>query len=104
MKARERKVEECEVKILELTTSLRHGAERMRSPVKPSTEAGAPATPGTNLDVDAAVKQATASVTRELDTLYKGKHERKVADLKVSYGKCWMRQVEQLKAKLETAR
>lgn len=66
----------------------------MRSLVKPSTEAGAPATPGTNLDVDAAVKQATASVTRELDTLYKRKHEWKVADLKVSYKKHKMRQVE----------
>jgi hypothetical protein len=64
MRASERKVEECEGKILDLTTGLETlSCERMRSPVKPSTEAGAPAIPGTNLEVDAVVKQATASVT-----------------------------------------
>jgi Fungal Transforming acidic coiled-coil (TACC) proteins len=100
----ERKVEECEVKILELTASLGTlSGERMKSPAKVSAESGAPTTPGVHPDVDMAVKQATESVARELHVLYKGKHERKVADLKVSYEKRWVRQVEQLKSDLKSA-
>ena len=100
----ERNMEDAEIKILELTASLDTLREdRMKaspSPIKPSD----PSTPGTVggfIDVDAAVKQATESVARELHALYKGKHERKVADLKVSYEKRWMRKVEGLETDLK---
>lgn len=95
----ERQAEEAEVKILELNASLDTlRSDRLKSPVK--TE---PATPGGGLDVDLAVKNATESVARELHALYKGKHERKVADLKVSYEKRWIKQVEQLRAELKAS-
>lgn len=95
----ERRMEEAEVKILELNASLDAlQNDRMKSPVK--TE---PATPGASLDIDFAVKNATESVARELHALYKGKHERKVADLKVSYEKRWIKQVDQLRAELKAS-
>lgn len=99
----ERRTEECEVKILELHASLDTlQSERVRGspcPVKMSME---PCTPGSGspVDVDAAVKNATETVARELHALYKSKHERKVADLKLSYEKRWMKQVDALKAEL----
>jgi len=105
----ERRTEECEVKILELNASLDTlRSDRVRgspSPVKMSME---PCTPGSGsgsgsgspVDVDAAVKNATETVARELHSLYKSKHERKVADLKLSYEKRWMKQVDALKAEL----
>ena len=99
----ERQTEECEVKILELNASLETlRSERVRgspSPVKSSME---PSTPGSGspVDVDAAVKNATETVARELHALYKSKHERKVADLKLSYEKRWMKQVDALKVEL----
>lgn len=103
----DRKAEDQEVKILELNATLealrsdRHNRS-MHSPEKDSLE---PATPSvtTALDVDAAVKDATERVARELHTLYKGKHERKVADLKVSYEKRWIKQVDQLRSDLKAA-
>lgn len=95
----ERNTEEAQVKILELSASLDTlRSERIRSPVK--TE---PATPGGGLDIDLAVKNATESVARELHALYKSKHERKVADLKLSYEKRWIKQVEQLRAELKSS-
>ena len=95
----ERRTEEAEVKILELNASLDAlQSDRLKSPVK--TE---PATPGASLDIDFAVKNATESVARELHALYKGKHERKVADLKVSYEKRWIKQVDQLRAELKAS-
>lgn len=95
----ERRAEEAEVKILELNASLDAlQSDRLKSPVK--TE---PATPGASLDIDFAVKNATESVARELHALYKGKHERKVADLKVSYEKRWIKQVDQLRAELKAS-
>ena len=95
----ERRTEEAEVKILELNASLETlRTERLMSPVK-----AGPSTPGAGLDIDFAVKNATESVARELHTLYKGKHERKVADLKVSYEKRWAKQVEQLRAEVKAS-
>ncbi|KAK5938852.1 hypothetical protein PMZ80_009044 [Knufia obscura] len=100
----ERQTEECEVKILELNASLDTlRSDRVRgspSPVKWSTE---PSTPGSSspVDVDAAVKNATETVARELHALYKSKHERKVADLKLSYEKRWVKQIDALKAELK---
>lgn len=97
----DRKVEEHEVRILELQASLDTlRSERVRctpSPGKP----GEPATPGVSLDIDFAVKDATEKVARELHALYKSKHERKVSDLKVSYEKRWVKQVDQLRGDLK---
>jgi chromosome segregation ATPase len=94
----ERNAEQAEVKILELNASLETlRSERLMSPVKE------PSTPGTGLDIDLAVKNATESVARELHALYKSKHERKVADLKLSYEKRWIKQVEQLRSDLKAS-
>jgi chromosome segregation ATPase len=91
--------EEAEVKILELNASLDTlRSDRLASPVKTG-----PATPGASLNVDLAVKNATESVARELHALYKSKHERKVADLKVSYEKRWVKQVEQLQEEVKAS-
>lgn len=99
----ERQTEEAEVKILELNASL----ETLRSDRINSSPSLAkhtdPSTPGLSNDIDLAVKNATESVARELHTLYKSKHERKVADLKISYEKRWMKQVEQLKSDLRSS-
>jgi chromosome segregation ATPase len=97
----ERKTEEAEVKILELNASL----ETLRSDRLNATPSPAkhPATPGGTIDVDTAVKNATESVARELHALYKTKHERKVADLKVSYEKRWVKQVDTLRAELKAS-
>ncbi|EXJ90424.1 hypothetical protein A1O1_03525 [Capronia coronata CBS 617.96] len=99
----ENRAEEQEVRILELQASLDTlRSERIRA--TPSPEKGnAPATPGVNSDIDFAVKDATEKVARELHALYKSKHERKVADLKVSYEKRWIKQVEQLRTDLKAS-
>lgn len=97
----DRKVEEHEVRILELQASLDTlGSERIRCSPSPGKLSG-PATPGLSLDIDFAVKDATEKVARELHALYKSKHERKVSDLKVSYEKRWIKQVEQLRNELK---
>ncbi|KIX02543.1 uncharacterized protein Z518_08484 [Rhinocladiella mackenziei CBS 650.93] len=99
----DRKVEEQEVRILELQASLDTlRSERVRSTPSPDKTNG-PATPGVSADIDFAVKDATEKVARELHALYKSKHERKVSDLKVSYEKRWIKQVEQLRAELKAS-
>lgn len=99
----ERKAEEQEVRILELQASLDTlRSERIRSTPSPEKVNG-PATPGVSSDIDFAVKDATEKVARELHALYKSKHERKVADLKVSYEKRWIKQVEQLRTDLKAS-
>ncbi|KPI43818.1 uncharacterized protein AB675_6598 [Cyphellophora attinorum] len=97
----ERKTEDAEVRILELNASL----ETLRSDRLNGTPSPAkhPSTPGGTIDVDIAVKNATESVARELHALYKTKHERKVADLKISYEKRWIKQVEQLRTELKAS-
>lgn len=100
----ERKTEECEVKILELNASLDTlRSDRLRQSPSPIKMSDVPSTPGAGspIDVDAAVKNATETVARELHALYKSKHERKVADLKLSYEKRWVKQVDALKAELK---
>ncbi|RMZ76393.1 hypothetical protein DV737_g4866, partial [Chaetothyriales sp. CBS 132003] len=99
----ERKFEESEVKILELTASLDTlRSDRIKSSPSPAKNAD-PSTPGVVADIDLAVKNATESVARELHALYKTKHERKVADLKVSYEKRWLKQVDQLRSELKAS-
>ncbi|ETN46713.1 uncharacterized protein HMPREF1541_00901 [Cyphellophora europaea CBS 101466] len=97
----DRNAEEAEVRILELNSSLDAlRSDRLNSTPSPAKH---PSTPGATIDVDTAVKNATESVARELHALYKTKHERKVADLKVSYEKRWIKQVEQLRADLKAS-
>jgi hypothetical protein len=99
----DRKVEEHEVRILELQASLDTlRSERVRCTPSPGQTTG-PATPGVSFDIDFAVKDATEKVARELHALYKSKHERKVSDLKVSYEKRWIKQVEQLRTELKAS-
>lgn len=101
----EKKAEEQEVKILELNASLETlRSDRVKNSPSPQ-KLDEPATPGNQnvVDVDAAVKNATETVARELHALYKTKHERKVSDLKVSYEKRWIKQVDQLRAELKEA-
>ncbi|KAJ9606821.1 hypothetical protein H2200_008831 [Cladophialophora chaetospira] len=99
----ERKVEEHEVRILELQASLDTlRSDRVKCTPSPEKHSG-PATPGMSADIDFAVKDATEKVARELHALYKTKHERKVADLKVSYEKRWIKQVDQLRADLKAS-
>lgn len=96
----DKKAEEAEVRILELNASLDTlRSDRLMSTPSPKH----PSTPGAMIDVDTAVKNATESVARELHALYKTKHERKVADLKVSYEKRWTKQVEQLRAEVKAS-
>lgn len=99
----ERQVEEQEVRILELQASLDTlRSDRLKCSPSPAKN-GAPGTPGAGNDVDFAVKDATEKVARELHALYKSKHERKVSDLKVSYEKRWIKQVEQLRTELKAS-
>lgn len=98
----DRRTEELEVRVLELQASLDTlRCDRVKS--TPSPDKNAPATPGMTADIDFAVKDATEKVARELHALYKSKHERKVSDLKVSYEKRWIKQVEQLRADLKAS-
>lgn len=98
----DRRAEECEVKILELNASLDTlRQERLGGSPNLSREPATPGTTASPVDVDAAVKNATETVARELHVLYKSKHERKVADLKLSYEKRWIKQVEQLRTELK---
>ncbi|KAI1627972.1 hypothetical protein EDD37DRAFT_287462 [Exophiala viscosa] len=96
------RTEELEVRVLELQASLDTlRSDRVKS--TPSPDKNTPGTPGMSADIDFAVKDATEKVARELHALYKSKHERKVSDLKVSYEKRWIKQVEQLRADLKAS-
>ncbi|KAJ9502259.1 hypothetical protein H2202_002324 [Exophiala xenobiotica] len=99
----DRKAEELEVRVLELQASLETlRSDRIRFTPSPDKNA-TPATPGMSVDIDFAVKDATEKVARELHSLYKSKHERKVSDLKTSYEKRWIKQVEQLRMELKAS-
>jgi Fungal Transforming acidic coiled-coil (TACC) proteins len=107
----ERRCEERDVKVLELTASLDTLRDQRimstPSPQKhsrsPSKDQFVPQTPGGSIDIDTAVKNATENVARELHALYKGKHERKVADLKTSYERRWQKQVSDLREQLRSS-
>ena len=101
----ERRCEEADVKVLELSASLDTlRDQRIMSPQKHArSPSEVPMTPGGTIDVDMAVKNATENVARELHALYKGKHERKVTDLKTSYEKRWLKQVSELRDQLKAS-
>lgn len=100
----ERKGEEMRSKVEELEAQL-EAAKRCHSSANGSGSKEAenvPATPRSH-DVDAAVKEATERVARELHGLYKGKHETKVAALKKSYEARWEKRVRELEGLLKNA-
>lgn len=99
----ERRAEEQEVKILELNTML--DSSRRQNSTSPLREGDAASSvAGAAGEIDAAVKDATERVARELHTLYKGKHETKVDALKKSYAARWEKQVRELQENLKSAR
>ena len=105
----EKRAEEQEVKILELQTMLE--SSRRQNSVSPSKDGNAASTPnGIASDspiaaqIDAAVKDATERVARELHSLYRGKHETKVEALKKSYAARWEKQVRELQENLKSAK
>ena len=107
----ERKVEEMEKKVGDWegrNRELEAQVETLRRRVAAAAEVSA----GTGqagevtmklMDVDAAVKDATERVARELHSLYKGKHESKVAALKKSYEARWEKRVKELEKSLKEA-
>lgn len=66
-------------------------------PSTPSATTAAPTSPSNGANVQAEVEK----VARELHSLYKAKHESKVAALKKSYESRWEKKVGQLQAELE---
>lgn len=75
-----------------------------KTPLSPSPENGERKTDvdkKSDADVNRDVEQAVEKVARELHTLYKSKHETKVAALKKSYEGRWQRKVKDLEDKLE---
>ncbi|CAL5868806.1 uncharacterized protein PFLUO_LOCUS3033 [Penicillium psychrofluorescens] len=95
----EKSKEELEGKLVELESQL--SAARTSS----STMSGS-AAPASKSAEDTAreVQDAVEKVARELHTLYKGKHETKVAALKKSYEGRWEKRVREAENKLATAR
>jgi hypothetical protein len=97
----EKRAEEQEVKILELQTMLE--SSRKQNSVSPSKEPASFAPTSLAAEIDAAVKDATERVARELHSLYKSKHETKVEALKKSYAARWEKQVRELQESLKSA-
>ena len=101
-KVAEKRLEEQEVKILELEAML--GSSRRHNAASPTKDNASLTTAGMPADIDAAVKDATERVARELHNLYRGKHETKVEALKKSYAARWEKQVKELQENLKSAR
>ncbi|KAJ5180405.1 hypothetical protein N7492_003615 [Penicillium capsulatum] len=98
----ERSKEKLEGQIVELESQL--SAARSSA----STDARAASGPGqasrSDEDIAREVQEAVEKVARELHTLYKGKHETKVAALKKSYETRWEKRVREAENKLAAAR
>ncbi|KAJ5577811.1 uncharacterized protein N7459_006775 [Penicillium hispanicum] len=98
----EKSKEQLEGRIVELETQL--------SAARSTTSAGSSSTPGSRHasqsaeDTAREVQDAVEKVARELHTLYKSKHETKVAALKKSYESRWEKRVREAEHKLTTAR
>jgi predicted nucleic acid-binding Zn-ribbon protein len=110
----EKKTEEMEVKVVELQTRIESAKRRSTlspssSPEKGNGASGDPATPLINgngvggMDINEAVREATERVARDLHSLYRGKHETKVAALKKSYEARWEKKVRHLEDELKSA-
>ncbi|KAG5954247.1 hypothetical protein E4U58_000121 [Claviceps cyperi] len=88
--------QEAESKMAGMRAGKECGGDKSRkdAPVPPSPAAAAAAS---NKEVEMAVER----VARELHTLYKGKHETKVAALKKSYETRWERRVKELENRIK---
>lgn len=89
--------EKLEARIVELESQL--SAARNAANTFPPTEADRKSAEETAREVQDAVEK----VARELHTLYKGKHETKVAALKKSYEARWEKRVREAERKLKEA-
>jgi predicted nucleic acid-binding Zn-ribbon protein len=110
----EKRTEEMEVRVVELQTRLASANRRTTisptsSPKKGDGTLGGPATPAVDgdgmgaMDINEAVREATERVARDLHSLYKSKHETKVAALKKSYEARWEKKVRHLEDELKSA-
>ncbi|KAJ5147686.1 Central kinetochore-associated [Penicillium atrosanguineum] len=95
----EKSKEQLEGRIVELETQL----SAARSTTESSTVSGSRQTSQSTEDTAREVQDAVEKVARELHTLYKSKHETKVAALKKSYESRWEKRLREAERKLATA-
>ena len=93
----EKRIEEAETKLIDAESRI--AALRAATPSTPSGSESGTLETGNNKEVEAAVEK----VARELHSLYKSKHETKVAALKKSYEARWEKKYRDLEIKLEEA-
>ncbi|KAK2759327.1 hypothetical protein FQN54_002805 [Arachnomyces sp. PD_36] len=100
----EKSKEELEGRIVELDSQLSAARKAaVTSTPSKSTSKSGEATAQISEDTAREVQDAVEKVARELHTLYKGKHETKVAALKKSYEARWEKRVRETEAKLQKA-
>ncbi|KAH0537221.1 hypothetical protein FGG08_005963 [Glutinoglossum americanum] len=95
----ERRREEAETKAAEAESRVAGMRLGSTSTLPGSDTSGSEASANTTKEVEAAVEK----VARELHSLYKSKHETKVAALKKSYETRWDKKVKELEKKLDEA-
>lgn len=94
--------EKLERRIVELESQL--SAARSSASVESSSASGSLHPSRSDEDIAREVQEAVEKVARELHTLYKGKHETKVAALKKSYETRWEKRLRESENKLAAAR
>jgi hypothetical protein len=97
----EKSKERLERKIVELESQL---SAARASALSSSNAATSRSSSSTAEDTAREVQDAVEKVARELHTLYKGKHETKVAALKKSYESRWEKRLRESEKKLNAAR
>lgn len=98
----EKSKEQLEGRIVELESQL--SAARSAAASDSGSSLGSRHTSQSAEDTAREVQDAVEKVARELHTLYKSKHETKVAALKKSYESRWEKRVRDAESKLATAR
>lgn len=98
----EKSKEQLEGRVVELESQL--SAARSSATSESGSAQGSRAPSQTAEDTAREVQDAVEKVARELHTLYKGKHETKVAALKKSYESRWEKRLREAENKLATAR
>lgn len=97
--------EQLEGRIVELESQLSAARKAAvnATPSKPTPKSDDATSERTSEDTAREVQDAVEKVARELHTLYKGKHETKVAALKKSYEARWEKRVRDSESKLQKA-
>lgn len=95
----EKSKEQLEGRVVELETQL----SAARSATESNTVSGSRHTSQSTENTAREVQDAVEKVARELHTLYKSKHETKVAALKKSYESRWEKRLREAERKLATA-